>query len=311
MEKENDYNPIFIVGCARSGTTLLRSILSSHPNISIPRETSFFQYLDDFLDKNKIENLNKEDVLNFWTIYSSTRRFTYQGLKKEKIEDILNKKDQITFKYILDTLMRVYLESVNKNRWGEKTPGHEYHLQRILNWYPDAKIIFLIRDPRAVASSFKNVPWGSNFIRIPIKLWNRSIDCWEKYYSDSRVMTVKYEDLVSNVIESTKSICEFIKEDFTDDMIANRMSFIPSKVENSWTNEYEKQVSQEVTNDSINKWEKTLSKFEISIIEILNYRAFNKLGYKKQFETNKIYFLPKYWGMTIFKIIVSRVKNKF
>ena len=134
MKEENNYNPIFIFGCARSGTTLLRSILSSHPNIGIPRETSFFQYLYEFITKNKIVNLNKEDILNFWTTYSSTRRFTYQSLSKEKIDEILNNKDQIACKDILDTLMSVYLNEVKKNRWGEKTPGHEYHLVTILNY---------------------------------------------------------------------------------------------------------------------------------------------------------------------------------
>ena len=52
--------PIFIVGMARSGTTLLQSILNSHPNIAVPRETGFFYY----------GMVKIADVLIFFIVYT-------------------------------------------------------------------------------------------------------------------------------------------------------------------------------------------------------------------------------------------------
>ena len=62
--------PIFIVGMARSGTTLLRSILNSHPNIAIPRETTFFYLVEEYLKATKVSSFSKQEVEKFWNWYS-------------------------------------------------------------------------------------------------------------------------------------------------------------------------------------------------------------------------------------------------
>ena len=68
--------PIFIVGMARSGTTLLRSILNSHPNIAIPRETTFFFLRDQYLKQNNITSISEKTIEEFWDWYTKNRRFT-------------------------------------------------------------------------------------------------------------------------------------------------------------------------------------------------------------------------------------------
>ena len=54
--------------------------------------------------------------------------------------------------------METCIDNTHKERWGDKTPGHEIYLDRIFDIYPEAKILFMIRDPRAVSASLKKYP---------------------------------------------------------------------------------------------------------------------------------------------------------
>ena len=202
----NNQSPIFIVGMARSGTTLLRSILNSHPNIAIPRETTFFYLVEKYLKVHNVATFSKEEVEKFWDWYSQKRRFTYLDLDKKMVEENINKtNDSKGFKNIFDSVMNTYKNINNKTRWGEKTPGHEEYLEDIFELYPEAKVIFMIRDPRAIHSSMNNVPWNNQFVSVIIKRWNTSVRIYNKFKEDDRIKLVTYEELVTDIEPGNRS----------------------------------------------------------------------------------------------------------
>ena len=264
---ENVDEPIFIVGMARSGTTLLQSILNNHPNIAIPRETGFFYLLDEYQKNNKTTSFSKKEMNQFWGWYSEKRRFTYLGLEKNNIEKNFEVfKDSKNFKNVLDSVMLANLKKNNKKRWGEKTPGHEKYLENIFELYPKAKVIFMIRDPRAIYASLNNVPWGKQFVSIIIKRWNNSVRVYKNYKLDNRIKLINYEELVTNIEDIISELCEFIGEKFDPLMITDRDVKNNSKGK-SWIVKHEKEVARKVDNSSIEKWKKNLNKFEIATIE--------------------------------------------
>ena len=168
-------NPIFILGMVRSGTTLLRSILDNHPSIFIPRETSFFYLIEEYKSKFKIFDTEKINFNEFWNWYKEGRRFTYLELDEEEVKRNFQLSDKSGVIKIFDSVMLTNMKLHSKVRWGEKTPGHESYLKEILHYYPNSKLIFVIRDPRAIYASLNNVPWGKQFVSVVVKRWNNSV----------------------------------------------------------------------------------------------------------------------------------------
>jgi hypothetical protein len=259
--------PIFILGMARSGTTLIRSILNSHPNIAIPRETSFFYLLDEFLKKTRKNSISDYNKNEFWKWYSNKRRFKYLDLDPSAVKrDIDFSRDQGYFKNVFQSVMDNHMKNKGKIRWAEKTPGHELYLNKIFEFYPDAKIIFMIRDPRAVYASLKKVPWGVQFVSVAIKRWNSSLKILKTYKNDKRIIGIRYEDLVSDSERIVKSICNFLEEDYNEEILNERKKLTNSKGSN-WTSKYELEVSRGIDSNSLEKWKNELTDFQISAIE--------------------------------------------
>ena len=301
--------PIFIVGMARSGTTLLQSILNSHPNIAIPRETTFFYLVEEYLSSNVVSSFSKNEVEKFWQWYTKKRKFTYLGLEKNNIKNNFRIfKDSNNFKNVLDSVMLENLEKKNKKRWGEKTPGHEEYLDNIFELYPNAKVIFMIRDPRSVYASLNNVPWNNQFVSVIIKRWNKSVKKLKTHSNDKRVLLITYEELVTNTIKTTIDICEFIGEKFTDKMINDRVNDIPDKNDKSWTTTYEKNViSKEIDGSSLTKWKTQLSKLDISVIETFtDQEIFNKF-YKKLGKKLNLFDRIKYFILKVYYYLNTKM----
>ena len=70
--------------------------------------------------------------------------------------------------------MNAIARKENKTRWGEKSPGHEMYLDQNLEDFPGAKVLFMIKDPRGMASSMNEVPWGIKSMIVLVKIWKMS-----------------------------------------------------------------------------------------------------------------------------------------
>ncbi len=249
------HEPIFIVGCPRSGTTLLRSILNAHPNIAIPRETRFFPIRKQDYKTRKRDLTSELDFNDFWESYSKNRRFIYLDIEAEKVLGKIKSSGKTSYKAVLDTIMETFLQKMDKPRWGEKTPGHEFYLKEIFSFYPNAKVLFMVRDPRAVAASIRNVSWGNKKRPEPGQeddyygiRWKKSIVALNRFKENPNIFRISYEELVSDTEEFMKSICTFIGEDFDENMLMNRTLTSDSKTDNTWTTTYEQSVARKIDN---------------------------------------------------------------
>lgn len=101
--------------------------------------------------------------------------------------------------------------SRGKTRWVEKTPAHIHYLEQMLNAYPEAKILLLIRDGRNVAISLRK-RWG-DFERS-VQRWVEDNRAGEPYWKHSRVMKLNYEQLVADFENQIRAILDFIGEPF-------------------------------------------------------------------------------------------------
>ncbi len=123
--------PVFVVGSMRSGSTMLRLMLDSHPRIVIPSETGF---MGSAAAVHRIPDWKFGDG---W--------YERLGWSAAELDERLRE--------FYDGMFRRYASRQGKPRWGEKTPFHTAHMARMAQIFPDARFVGIVRHPGAVASS--------------------------------------------------------------------------------------------------------------------------------------------------------------
>lgn len=222
MKTTND--PFFIVGSPRSGTTLLRSVLDAHPNLCCaPWETGFFDAIQTY------------QKVNFGSPRGS--EFNYCPLKRGEFIRWARES--------FDLLMHQLTHSIEKPRWGEKTPAHVFQIDFIKEVYPNARFIHIIRDGHDVVKSLMNVNWGPRDIKWSTHRWidsvNAGIEAQDRLGS-TVVHDVNYEALTSDPQNTLQDICEFLDEEFEP-----RILNFHRPDQNSWNRE-EKPISSKSLN---------------------------------------------------------------
>lgn len=188
---------MFIVGAMGSGTTLLRLVLDSHEHIAIPVETGF---------------MRAYEAHRFTPFKHSGRGWTKRlGWKPEELDEVLRE--------LYDRLFMRYAERHGKQRWGDKTPLHTWHLEDMARVFPDAQFIGVIRHPCASVAS--------NMNRFGLRI-GRSSTHWVRYVSEivrnaallgDRFALLRYEDLVLDPEPLLRELLEWLGEPWSEHVL--------------------------------------------------------------------------------------------
>lgn len=214
--------PIFVVGCPRSGTTLLQSLLGAHPAIATFPETKFFfygvpqyeprrravgmisQHFKTWLKDFFIEQINRPDLL--------------QGLPRVPLRSLYLKK----LIGILDTLT----QEQNKSLWLEKTPEHLYQIETIEKYVAGVRFIHIVRNGADVVASLYEAthkypkPWnGALDIDRCIERWLEAIPISSQHLHKNNHTLVRYEELVEDPGSTLLQLCDFLSLEFDDNML--------------------------------------------------------------------------------------------
>ena len=148
----DNYSPIFIVGTPRSGTTLTANILGRHTRIFMSGENHFFE--DIYANRSKlgifVSNANTKQKIfcRLRTLYERYNQIedqqrTEKLISSLDIESIFGSWN--SYKDVLSWVMELQAHEVSKPRWGNNTPKDIFHIEEILEFYPNAKILICIR----------------------------------------------------------------------------------------------------------------------------------------------------------------------
>ena len=165
--------PFFIVGSGRSGSTLLRLILSAHPRICIPPETWFLlELVDRFPQDRPLEAEELQAVVDAMT---SHYRWPDLGLDRAVLEERLARANRPT---LGDAAAAVYDELASregKPRWGDKTPPYVRIVPQLARLFPGARFLHLLRDGRDVALSFRKTGWHGPWLHRNTQEWREAV----------------------------------------------------------------------------------------------------------------------------------------
>ncbi|MGH3023388.1 MAG: sulfotransferase family protein, partial [Gaiellaceae bacterium] len=147
--------PVFVGGCPRSGTTMLRLMLNSHPDLAVPHETRFLIPIWDrratFGDLSNPKNRRR---IARWIAARPKARLYRLGVKRDELISVLEAAPP-TLGSVLGAPFALYAERQGKARWGDKRPSHVQQLHAIFAMFPDAQFVNVVRDPRATVTSVR------------------------------------------------------------------------------------------------------------------------------------------------------------
>ncbi|MFJ2030319.1 sulfotransferase family protein [Streptosporangium sp. NPDC087985] len=272
--------PIFIVGCPRSGTTMLQLMTHAHARIAIPPETRFlvtaYQRRLHFGDLN---DPARRRELAEWVVNRRQSRFHDLGLDGEEvIRQIVA--GPPTLGSALGIVLRSYAVQHGKPRWGDKRPSYFQNIDVLLRLFPDAQFVHLIRDGRDCVASLKEMPWYNGSVYSAVAAWAEAIDFARHgapKLPEGSYHELRYEDLTTDPEAHLRRLCEFLGENFDPAMCEPKAvaeaACPPRKTWHSLTHE-------DVTTSRSGSWRKRLDPWEISLCESVLGDRLETYGYE-------------------------------
>jgi Sulfotransferase family len=207
-------SPVFVVGCPRSGTTLVQTMLDSHPRLSVLYEA---ESLVDIPLGLRSSRSCASEALAFAEAHQDCRTHGFDARAARAVCKELGIRDAAG---AMRALAASQALAHGKRRWGTKTPKALLHLAELATVYPDAQFIHVIRDGRDSASSQARV-----FSRSVVQgalLWRTGMRTGRRAGSrlgPDRYLEVRLEELLSSPEEQLRRMCAFLGEDFGQSML--------------------------------------------------------------------------------------------
>lgn len=182
-------DPVFVISSVRSGSTLLRVLLNSHPSVRAPHE-----------------------------MHLRTLEVRLQKAYSEKAMDKLGL-DQAELEHLLwDRVLHRELMHSGKDVIVDKTPGNALIWRRLHEAWPDARFVFLLRHPASMVTSLVNGRPDRD-LEATVSEVKTYVDAVHEARAALPGLTVRYEELTEDPAGITKEICEFIGVPWTPEML--------------------------------------------------------------------------------------------
>ena len=191
------HGPVFIIGAMGSGSTLLRLILDSHDNIAIPRETGFMRAY------------NAHQFIPYkWSGRNWAKRM---GWSRQELDEELAR--------FYDRIFMRNVERHGKQRWGDKTPYHTWHIDDMARLFPEAGFIGIVRHPGACVSS-NMTRWRHTVTQAAYHYarYNREI-ARQAAKVGERFAVVRYEDLVLRPEALLRELLDWLGEPWSPSVL--------------------------------------------------------------------------------------------
>lgn len=261
-------NLFFIVGCGRSGTTLLKTLLDSHRELVVTPETFFY----NSVAQNGTHNIQEkvEYALQKWWIkdFCIERESVYDNLSQIHCQ---NGWDSLFL-----AILQAYAQKHHANWVGEKTPSHISKGRYFINTFEGSKVICIVRDPRAVFNSYKKSKIGTISVATVITEWRRAYYEHLSLYGETNYIYIRYEDLVSQPENTLHTITKFLGVKYDSSLLEfhrrDMSGFSPEQA-------HHENTFRPIFKDSLDEWRTHLNRYQVSLIENRLSHEMAELGY--------------------------------
>jgi hypothetical protein len=305
-EPATDAGPIFVVGPSRGGTALMRSMLNNHPEIELAGETHYFDDLRVKLAavaRGPLDAAQAKACEDYFRALSH-RPYGHGGDPEAGWLSAAELGAEAARRGVgadawFEAFCRLWAARAGKPRWGEKTPRHVYRIPEILGRYPEARVIAMIRDPRAIAASYRD--WknqggfdldrdaghrealaleeartrSSYHLVIQSLLWrgvaNAALGARDRF--GARVFLQRYEDLVEDPEAAGRALMTWLGLGFDAGQLAVPMH-------NSSFSSFSREAG--VSKAPLDRWREKLSPAEVATVQDCCGGLMDRLGYRRE-----------------------------
>lgn len=264
---------VFVVGFARSGTTLLATLLDRHSQIAATPETHFFsQVLPSNVGPDDLQDSEKS-VDSFL----AAKRTADLGLAPSDFQAILER-GLCTWRDVFSHALAAYAGRHGARILVEKTPAHMTKVPRMLAWYPDAKVIHIVRDGRDAVLSLLRAPWTHSNLRRHARTWRWCVKRMKRFRRmfPDRILEVRYEMLLAHPENTMRTVCEFIGIPFEASQLepGDAQRTVPD-----WESEWKSKAATELDPSRIQAWKRTATPKQRWIMNSMMGGALRENGY--------------------------------
>jgi hypothetical protein len=225
-------NPyVFMVGCPRSGTTLLQRLVDAHPQIAITPETHWIASC--FKDRTGLtpEGSVTPELIAFLTNH---RNFLKLGVDRRELERLLDSGGPVPYARFVSAIFDLYGSAQGKRLVGDKTPGYARNLPTLHALWPQAKFVHLIRDGRDTCLSAINWKRKVPKLQIQFPSWSEdpvtTASMWWKWHvrlarqagqslGQQLYYEIRYEALVADAAGECARLCAFLDLPYDEAML--------------------------------------------------------------------------------------------
>ncbi|MGH8714676.1 MAG: sulfotransferase family protein [Casimicrobiaceae bacterium] len=281
-----------IVGCPRSGTTLLAVMLDSHPQLAMPPETAFLPELKALLGKEG-SALRRDFFVLLTTDRWGVSNWNDIGIDKAAYWRRLCALRSFSITGGLRILYGMYADGLGKRLFGEKTPADTHCMPQIEMYLPEARFIHIVRDPRDVVLSLRRTTAGRSVeqtARIWVDMVSLARGCAT---SVSHYHELRYEDLVLDPEAQLRKVCGFLELDYSSRMLDYQASgarhvghlgdrLMPdgrAKVPHELRARLHENLAQPLRTDRVHNWRQQMSADDRAKVAAIAAPLMRQIGY--------------------------------
>lgn len=212
-----------MIGCVRSGTTMLRNVLRLHPNLASPEETHFYRWHDPFGSEASLKQLSKNPTL--------VRHRSIDGISEDEFTEMLAR--ALTRRDLYQLYMPLFMErsKPGADRWFDKTPQNVYGAAMLAADFPQSRFVHIVRNPVDVVLSLRiGAVMKVSSLVAACNYWLESITNLHtlKRAYPRRLLELGYEEFNRDPEFHAGRVLEFVGEDsvpgFMDSFVAKPSS---------------------------------------------------------------------------------------
>ena len=294
-------NPyVFIVGCARSGTTLLQRMINKHRQVAITPESHWICRL---LEQSR--GLTSEGVVTPELIplllEDLNPRFARLSIGREELLRLLAGDRPVHYASFVSGIFDLYGKAKGKALVGNKTPGFVRQIQTLQRLWPEARIVHLIRDGRDVCLSMINRPlnnvnrgplytWAQDSVTTAALWWEWSVKLGRQAgnrLGSELYHEMRYESLVAQPAEECAALCAFLGVPYQEAMLrfheGRKKTASPSDAKHAWlpSEGNESEFRLRPITAGLRDWRSQMSHEDVEKFEAAAGGLLDELGYPR------------------------------
>jgi hypothetical protein len=269
--------PIFIVGAPRSGTSLMRNLLRSHPQLAFTDESHFIPLFYRAHGNPETDRAARR---------LAARILRLGWMRQWKLDlDPSSLAHHRSYARLVSGIFEEMARAAGKPRWGDKTPQYLTEIPTLLEIFPEAKIVHVYRDGRDVALSSMRVRFGPQNLYTAAQAWRTRVTTGRRVggrLSASTYMEVRYESLLSRPEDTMRRVCDFLHEPFCEEVLRpsplrrTRRPVLGRPRGPSYT------FAPEVARSNLGKWKRAMPPADRALFESVAGDLLEELGYETE-----------------------------